>query len=249
MEGLVERVDHLLDRGPGLLAPFAMALLVGLERSQDGHRMHARPADPLAISELPENRVGRLGHWRDQADPGHGREVADHRHERHLREESRPDLRAGAELCRNRLPRQPVLSHEPGCLGCRSRPLQLLEALDLPQRVAVSRQKPSRRDQERRAPGAPSHCEEPRRHGPSVAADGPLVDPVALDDPPGERLHGAVHGFVGLEDPASLGSSHPASSDRVPDVAVEHRGHARVLVGRLDAQREHPDVVDPALVT
>ena len=122
-----------------MLAPLAVALLVSLERSQDGHRVHTRPADPVAVLQLADHLAGGVRHRDDQADPGHGREVADHRRERHLLEERRPDLRARAELGRNRLPRQLVLSDEPGCLDCRGRLLQLLESLDLPQRLAVGR--------------------------------------------------------------------------------------------------------------
>src|SRR4051812_17257110 len=72
-----------------------------------------------------------------------------------------------------------------------------------------------------------------------------LVDAVALRDLPAHALHGAVHGLVGLEDPAHLATALRRLLGHVEMLAVEEPGHAGVLPLRLHAQEADPHLVDP----
>src|SRR4051812_24108055 len=72
-----------------------------------------------------------------------------------------------------------------------------------------------------------------------------LVHPVALRDPPAHPLHGAVHGLVGLKDPARLAPGLWGLLGHVEVLAVEQPGHARVLVLGLHAEEPDPHLVDP----
>ncbi len=71
-----------------------------------------------------------------------------------------------------------------------------------------------------------------------------LVDPVRLDDLAAHGLHAAVHGHVGLEDPARLAAVLRRLCRHVVVAGVEAGGDAGVLVLGLDAEREDPHRVD-----
>src|SRR3954453_6157115 len=74
----------------------------------------------------------------------------------------------------------------------------------------------------------------------------PFVDPETPHDTAAHRLHRAVHVRVGLEDPAHLAPLLPDPRGGVEVLDVERRGHARVLVLRLDAEEAHAHAVDRA---
>src|SRR6201996_5639127 len=75
----------------------------------------------------------------------------------------------------------------------------------------------------------------------------PLVDAVALDDPPGQRLHGPVHRLVHLQDPPRLHPPDPAASAHVPHIAIQAGGDPGMLELGLDPEREHANLADLAL--
>src|SRR3954470_6733073 len=75
-----------------------------------------------------------------------------------------------------------------------------------------------------------------------------IVDPEAADDAPAHRLHRAVHVAVGLEDPAHLAPLLRHARRGVEVLDVQRRRHARVLIGRLDAEEAHAHAIHrPAL--
>src|SRR4051812_678342 len=78
-----------------------------------------------------------------------------------------------------------------------------------------------------------------------LAPEGLLVYPVALRDSPAHPLHGAVHGLVGLENPAHLAAALGRLLRHVEVLAVEQPGHSGVLPLRLHAEEPDPHLVDP----
>src|SRR3954466_10152569 len=73
-----------------------------------------------------------------------------------------------------------------------------------------------------------------------------LVHPVALRDSPTHPLHGAVHGLVGLEDPAHLAALLRRLLRHVEVLPVQQRRNTGVLVLGLDAEEADSDLVDRA---
>src|SRR3954468_16712474 len=71
----------------------------------------------------------------------------------------------------------------------------------------------------------------------------PFVDPETPHDTAAHRLHRAVHVPVGLEDPAHLAPLLRDPRGGVEVLDVGRRGHARVLVGVLDAEEPAPDAI------
>jgi hypothetical protein len=80
---------------------------------------------------------------------------------------------------------------------------------------------------------------------PNLAAEGALVHAIRLDDASAHHLHPAVHGVVGLEDPAHLAALLARVTRGGLEVLhIQERRHAGVLELRLDAEEPDPDAVD-----
>jgi hypothetical protein len=79
------------------------------QRGERLDRVDARLAQPLGVPELRDDLLRRVARRREQADAGHGREVADQRRHGHADVEQRvPDVGVGQVLGLQRLARQLV---------------------------------------------------------------------------------------------------------------------------------------------
>src|SRR5947207_233203 len=99
------------------------------------------------------------------------------------------------------------------------------------------------RSARRRPAQPPRRLEPPARSPPACRpvyrrSERQLVEPVALDHLAAHPLHGAVHGLVDLEDPAGLPPLLRYARGDLDVLHVQCRRNSKVLVLRLDAERE-----------